>query len=51
MSDKVAIFTYLSAPNIPATMGMFKDAIPFSVSERTVRRWLQQAEKEGNLIV
>ena len=51
MSDKIAILTYLSAQNNPVTMGMLKEAIPFSVSERTVRRWLKQAEKEGKLIV
>ena len=51
MYDKIAILTYLSAQNNPVTMGMLKEAIPFCVSERTVRRWLKQAEKEGKLIV
>ncbi|OUS32340.1 cell filamentation protein Fic [Thalassotalea sp. 42_200_T64] len=51
MSDKVAILTYLSVQNIAVTMKMLKEAIPFRVSERTVRRWLKEAEKEGKLIV
>jgi Fic family protein len=51
MSDKVAILTYLSLQNIPVTMKMLKETIPFSVSERTVRRWLNEAQKEGKVII
>jgi len=51
MSDKVSILTYIGQQNQPVSMGEIKQAVHFSVANRTVRRWLNKAASEGQLII
>lgn len=51
MSDRIAIVSYLRQQNTPVSMGDIQRAVDFSVSERTVRRWLQQEAEQGNVVI
>jgi len=50
MSDKLAVLTFISQQNQPVSMSDIKSAVSFSVAERTVRRWLVYAVKQGTII-
>jgi len=49
MSDKNAVLTYISQQTQPVSMGEIKAAVFFTVDERTVRRWLNEAVVKGTI--
>ena len=51
MSDKNEVLSYISLQNVPVSMGKIKQAVTFSVSERTVRRWLNEASNQGKVTI
>ncbi len=51
MSDKMTILTYIRQQNSPVSMGQIKNDLSFSVTERTVRRWLNQAASAGDIVI
>lgn len=51
MSDKIAILNFLKQQNVPVSMGRIKEHVPFSVTDRTVRRWLNDAANKGDILI
>ena len=51
MSDKVKVLHFISMQNVPVSMRAIKSAVNFLVSDRTVRRWLNEASSQGKLTV
>jgi len=51
MSDKIIVLNFISLQNAPVSMKAIKEAVTFSVSDRTVRRWLNEASNQGKLTI
>jgi len=51
MSDKVTILSFIHQQKSPVSMGQIKEHIPFTVTDRTVRRWLNNAANNGDILI
>ena len=51
MSDKTNILTYISQQTTAVSMQQISGAVPFNVTDRTVRRWLNEAANAGDIII
>ena len=51
MSNKASILSFLNQQKTPVSMGQIKEHISFAVTDRTVRRWLNDAANNGEILI
>lgn len=51
MSNKASILSFLNQQKRPVSMGQIKEHISFAVTDRTVRRWLNDAANNGEILI
>ncbi len=51
MSDRKSILSFLEQQKTPVSMGKIKEHISFNVTDRTVRRWLNDAANNGDILI
>jgi len=51
MSERMTILSFLEQQQTPVSMGQIKENISFTVTDRTVRRWLNDAANNGDIVI
>jgi len=51
MSERISILNFLEQQQTAVSMGQIKEHVSFTVTDRTVRRWLNDAANNGDIVI